>query len=130
MTYLIEKGGVAIDADSGLFSVNFDKMAQAVADLTHDIMVLQGDGDKKAVDAFIEKYSALDAATKQALERIENAGKLLKGFWIKQKKTADSPHFRHSRRHSTYLSDCFPIKSRFFLYPLFLPLFYFFKTNT
>ncbi|KAI8147969.1 hypothetical protein BJV82DRAFT_594108 [Fennellomyces sp. T-0311] len=74
LTYLIEKGGIDVNTETGLFSVNFEKMAQAVSDLTHDIMVLQGDGDKKAVDAFIDKYSKLSAETKQALDRIEHAG--------------------------------------------------------
>ncbi|KAI7851682.1 hypothetical protein BDC45DRAFT_571844 [Circinella umbellata] len=74
LSYLIEKGGASCDPETNRFSVNFDKIEQAVADLTRDIMVLQGDGDKKAVDDFIEKYSKLSPDTKKALNRIEEAG--------------------------------------------------------
>ncbi|KAI9318652.1 hypothetical protein BX666DRAFT_2018647 [Dichotomocladium elegans] len=74
LNYLIEKGGVLCDAVTNRFSVNFDKMEQAVSDLTHDIMILQGDGDKEAVDDFIRKYGILSEDTKKALDRIEHAG--------------------------------------------------------
>ncbi|KAI9490964.1 hypothetical protein BDB00DRAFT_835316 [Zychaea mexicana] len=74
LNYLLEKGGATCDPATNLFSVDFDKIEQAVADLTHDIMVLQGDGDKKAVDDFVEKYSKLGHETKKALDRIEEAG--------------------------------------------------------
>lgn len=63
------------DPSSNLFSVNFEKIEQAVSDLTHDILVLQGNGDKKAVGAFIEKYGKLGPEIKQALDRIEQACK-------------------------------------------------------
>lgn len=44
-----------------------------MSDLTHDILVLQGDGDKKAVDDFVKKYGVLDQDTKDALDRIDHA---------------------------------------------------------
>ncbi|KAI8082749.1 uncharacterized protein BX664DRAFT_338980 [Halteromyces radiatus] len=73
LNYLVEKGGFTFDQD-GIFGVDFDKIEQAVADLTHDILVLQGDGDKAAVDAFVNKYAVIEPATRIALDRIDNSG--------------------------------------------------------
>ncbi|KAI7904446.1 uncharacterized protein BX663DRAFT_432298 [Cokeromyces recurvatus] len=74
LNYLLNKGGFKYDEKTKMFSVNFDKIRSAVSDLTHDILVLQGDGDKKAVDTFVEKYGVLDKDTKEALARIDHAG--------------------------------------------------------
>ncbi|KAI8992663.1 hypothetical protein BDB01DRAFT_841816 [Pilobolus umbonatus] len=74
LNYLIEKGGFMCDKDSNLFSVQFDKIRSAVSDLTRDILILQGDGDKQAVDAFVAKYGTLGEETKIALKRIDSAG--------------------------------------------------------
>ncbi|OBZ91211.1 Nudix hydrolase 3 [Choanephora cucurbitarum] len=74
LNYLVEKGGFECDEATNLFSVNFDKIRSAVSDLTHDILILQGDGDKKAVDNFVRKYGVLHKNTKAALERIDGAG--------------------------------------------------------
>lgn len=77
LNYLLAKGGAFCDPETGLFGVNFDKMQQAVSDLTHDILVLQGNGDKKAVAEFVDKYGKLGREIEQALDRIEHSGKLL-----------------------------------------------------
>ncbi|KAI8970312.1 hypothetical protein BDF20DRAFT_117920 [Mycotypha africana] len=74
LNYLIEKGGFQCDEKSKLYSVNFDKIRSAVSDLTHDILVLQGNGIKEDVDKFVKKYGLLDANTKEALDRIDHAG--------------------------------------------------------
>ncbi|SAL95357.1 hypothetical protein [Absidia glauca] len=73
LNYLIAKGGFEFNNDS-IFSVNFDKIEQAVSDLTRDILILQGDGDKAAVDAFVNKYATVEPATRVALDRIDHAG--------------------------------------------------------
>lgn len=73
MNYLVEKGGFQF-TDDGIFSVDFDKIEQAVSDLTRDILVLQGDGDKNAVDAFVNKYASIGPATRIALDKIDHAG--------------------------------------------------------
>ncbi|KAI9279875.1 hypothetical protein BY458DRAFT_538493 [Sporodiniella umbellata] len=74
LNYLIEKGGVRYDADQQRYRVDFDHIREAVKDLTHDILLLQGDGDKKAVQAFASRYGCLDTQTKQALDSIDAAG--------------------------------------------------------
>ncbi|KAI8366842.1 uncharacterized protein BYT42DRAFT_504714 [Radiomyces spectabilis] len=74
LNYLIEKGGFVCDPSSKLFSVNFDKIESAVSDLTRDILILQGDGDKQAVADFVKRYGQIEKDTKAALDRIEDAG--------------------------------------------------------
>ncbi|GAA5800844.1 hypothetical protein EDC94DRAFT_642427 [Helicostylum pulchrum] len=74
LNYLVEKGGFQCDEKTRLFSVDFEKIQAAVSDLTRDILILQGDGDKKAVDDFVKKYGVLDQDTKDALDRIDHAG--------------------------------------------------------
>ncbi|KAG1056101.1 hypothetical protein G6F43_001980 [Rhizopus delemar] len=74
LNYLVEKGGFIYDEQSKLFRVDFEKIRSAVADLTHDILILQGDGDKEAVHAFVKKYGTLHSSTKEALARIDDAG--------------------------------------------------------
>ncbi|KAL1924007.1 uncharacterized protein VTP21DRAFT_7042 [Calcarisporiella thermophila] len=66
--YLLAKGGFHLDA-TGRYSVDFDKIEDAVRDLTHDILVLQGNGDKGKVQQFVEQYGKID----EDLERILDA---------------------------------------------------------
>ncbi|KAI9305522.1 hypothetical protein BJ944DRAFT_239583 [Cunninghamella echinulata] len=73
LNYLVAKGGFTYNEDN-VFRVDFDKIRQAVSDLTHDILVLQGDGDKAAVDEFAKKYGSIEPATRAALDRIEHCG--------------------------------------------------------
>lgn len=74
LNYLVEKGGFKCDEKTKMFSVDFEKIRSAVSDLTRDILILQGDGDKTAVDDFVKKYGVLHKDTKDALARIDDAG--------------------------------------------------------
>jgi hypothetical protein len=74
LNYLLEKGGFEQDAD-GKYRVNFERIEQAVSDLTHDILILQGDGDKPKVEAFAKKYGKNYPETKKTLDAIEVAGR-------------------------------------------------------
>ncbi|CAO3681785.1 unnamed protein product [Umbelopsis ramanniana] len=73
LNYILEKGGFEIDAD-GRYRVNFDRIEQAVSDLTHDILILQGDGVKSKVVDFANKYAKNLPETKRTLDAIEEAG--------------------------------------------------------
>ncbi|KAG0166779.1 hypothetical protein DFQ28_006864 [Apophysomyces sp. BC1034] len=74
LNYLVEKGGFSVDPETNLFRVDFDKIESAVSDLTRDILILQGDGDKQAVADFIKKYGVISNHDKVALDRIDAAG--------------------------------------------------------
>ena len=45
LAYFLDRGAVEY-SKTGRFRVNFDKIQDAVANLTRDILVIQGDGDK------------------------------------------------------------------------------------
>ncbi|KAJ1730005.1 hypothetical protein LPJ61_003248 [Coemansia biformis] len=71
LSYLLEKGAFTHDQQSGRFGVNMEKIAQAVSDLTRDIMLIQGDGDKSRADQFKAKYGVLSPPVKTALEQLD-----------------------------------------------------------
>ena len=68
-TYFKEKGAFAVDPESGLYTVNYDKLEAAITDLTRDLVILQGNGDYEAAAAFLENYAKLDDAALAALAR-------------------------------------------------------------
>ncbi|RUS26860.1 hypothetical protein BC938DRAFT_484024, partial [Jimgerdemannia flammicorona] len=72
--YLLDTGGFVHDASTGRYSVDFTRIEQAVSDLTRDILILQGDGDKELVHAFVTRYANNRPETRRTLERIEGAG--------------------------------------------------------
>jgi len=59
--YLRDKGAFAWDAAAGRFRVDDGKMAAGVRDLVHDLVVLQGDGDRAGMIAFFDAHAHLDA---------------------------------------------------------------------
>ncbi|KAJ2723111.1 hypothetical protein GGI07_002870 [Coemansia sp. Benny D115] len=72
LSYLVEKGGFVYHAEEGKFSVDMDKMDQAVKDLTRDIMLIQGDGDKARAVEFKRKYGALSDGVSGALAKLKS----------------------------------------------------------
>lgn len=68
-----EQGAFSRDENSGTYSVNFDRMAEAVDMLAGRIIHLQGDGDYEAVAAFMDQYAQMDPQLQQDLDRLANA---------------------------------------------------------
>ena len=52
-------GAVRYNVGTHRFNVNFEKIQDAVASLTHCILVLQGDGDIAAAEAFVDRWAKL-----------------------------------------------------------------------
>jgi hypothetical protein len=71
--YFAEKGAFSRDAE-GRYKIDFPKLRQATNDLSEKILRLQGDGDKKAVADFVEKYGKVGATLQGDLDRINAAG--------------------------------------------------------
>jgi hypothetical protein len=69
--FFLERGAFTRNED-GTYSVNFDQMEKASAELTHVILKLQGDGDYDAAKAFVEKYCIMGDQLKQDLERLDS----------------------------------------------------------
>ncbi|KAF9292789.1 hypothetical protein BGZ74_000173 [Mortierella antarctica] len=72
--YLKEQGGFAYDPATQKFRVVMDTIEDAVRSLTTRILVLQGDGDKSKVKAFVDRYGIISPEVKQALTNLEDLG--------------------------------------------------------
>jgi hypothetical protein len=68
-----EMGAFSRD-EAGRYGVNFDKMKLATDALSERILTLQGDGDKMAAAAFVDKYAVVDAELQGDLDRLSAAG--------------------------------------------------------
>ncbi len=68
-----EKGAFVRNED-GTYSVDYNKMPEAVRELSSVILTLQGDGDYEKTKNFVEKYGVMDDQLKQDLNKINKAG--------------------------------------------------------
>lgn len=67
--YFKEKGAFNRDT-KGKYTIDFEKMKQAVNDLSNEILVIQGNGDYAGAAKMLEKYSVLTDDLKADLERV------------------------------------------------------------
>ena len=65
---LVESGGATVDAATGKFKVDLEKIEAAIAVLVHDICQIQHAGDKAAADALLAKYGVVSPAMQRALD--------------------------------------------------------------
>ena len=70
--YFREVGAAEWLPDEQRFRLDFDKLAQAVSDLTGIVVRLQGDGDYGAAQAFLDKYLPLDDAARTVLGNLDD----------------------------------------------------------
>lgn len=66
---LKEAGAFSTDTETELFVLDFDKLEAAVTDMVRTVVMLQGDGDYDAAQAFLNTYAKLDDAAKAAIKR-------------------------------------------------------------
>jgi hypothetical protein len=71
--YFLEKGAFARNSN-GKYSVNPDKIQEAVNSLSKEILIIQGEGDYEAAKRMIAKYGILTDVLKKDLERINSKG--------------------------------------------------------
>ncbi len=64
--YLLEKGAYIYDRQANTVAVNFEKIYDAVRQLAHDLLVLQGTGNYRGAKEMIARY-AVDSPSMQAL---------------------------------------------------------------
>ncbi|KAJ1803147.1 hypothetical protein LPJ56_005951, partial [Coemansia sp. RSA 2599] len=70
LSYLLEKGGFVYE--EGRFSVDMERMEKAVVELTREIMLIQGDGDKERAVEFRNRYGVLDDNVSRALASLRD----------------------------------------------------------
>jgi len=55
--FFVEQGALTFDQATGKFSVDVEKMTQAVEELTVTLLTIEGEGDTEAAKAFLDKYT-------------------------------------------------------------------------
>ncbi len=68
--YFQEMGAFNYNSDSETYSINFDKVGEAVDALSEEILTLQGNGDYDAVDDFVKKYAVETDQLKASLNKL------------------------------------------------------------
>jgi len=68
--YFKEKGAFTVDSE-GRYSVNMDKMNEAITSLSNLILTIHGDGDYEGAARLLEQYGVMDEMLKTALKKIE-----------------------------------------------------------
>ena len=69
--YFSDAGAFTRDPASGTYRVNVKEFEQAITDLGHDILVLQGNGDYDAVAAFVDAKGDVSAELQADLNRLD-----------------------------------------------------------
>jgi hypothetical protein len=73
LAYSLDKGAVEY-TKTERFRVNFDKIQEAVEKLTHDMLIIQGDGDKSKAQTFVDQWAKLGVEAEDVLRRIKEGG--------------------------------------------------------
>lgn len=71
INYYLAEGAATFDPTSGRFSVDRPKLEAAIRTLVNRVCLLQHQGDKAAVDAFLAQYGVMSPAMSQALGKVE-----------------------------------------------------------
>ncbi len=72
--YFADKEAFERNEKDGSYRVNFDKFQQAMADLSKDILTIQGDGDYEKAHQWISTKGIIDENLQTDLNRLETAG--------------------------------------------------------
>lgn len=70
LNYIMEKGGFTFDEATARFSVNKDKIRDAVKDLTHDVLMIEALGDYAKAAEMIAKYRKVSPEMEKALAKV------------------------------------------------------------
>lgn len=71
--YFQARGAFTRDAATGFYTVNQEKMHEAVSALSHDLLVLQGNGDYEGAKAMLATQGTIDDVLAEDLARIAAA---------------------------------------------------------
>ncbi|TDN99007.1 dipeptidyl-peptidase 3 family protein [Sunxiuqinia elliptica] len=72
--YFQEKGAFEREAETGMYRVNFEKMKQAMIDLSDLVLTIQGDGDYEQAKSLLEEKGFIREELQLDLDRIGEAG--------------------------------------------------------
>ena len=66
LNFLLERGGLAYEARSGRFQVDYDRMRGAIQELTRLVLGLQARGDYEEVKLLLDTYGVLTSPLEEA----------------------------------------------------------------
>jgi hypothetical protein len=69
--YYVEQGAVRRDA-SGKYSVDFDKMPDAIATLAKELLIMEATGDRIKAEAWFNKYDVIPAELQKSLDKAKS----------------------------------------------------------
>ncbi|CAG8452626.1 13159_t:CDS:2, partial [Cetraspora pellucida] len=70
LNYILSRGGFIFD-DKNKFRVDFGSIQSSIANLTKEILMMQGNGDKERVKEFIDQYGTVGDNVKDILNNIQ-----------------------------------------------------------
>ncbi|MGA9997595.1 MAG: hypothetical protein WBP93_19425, partial [Pyrinomonadaceae bacterium] len=70
--YLMDEGAIKYNESNKTFSINPEKIKEAVRKLTHDIMTIQAEGSYEKAKAMLDKYGVVRPQMQSALDRLNN----------------------------------------------------------
>ena len=70
--YFRNAGAAEWDAQAKRFTIDFPKLEQAIRDLVHDVVVIQGDGDYDAAREFLDTTAVLDDPAKEVIASLSD----------------------------------------------------------
>ena len=68
--YFKERGAFSRDPETGLYRVDYNKMRQAMNELSRDILILQGEGDYEGVAQLVEQSGNISPELQEDLNRL------------------------------------------------------------
>ncbi|TLX75171.1 Zn-dependent hydrolase [Labilibacter sediminis] len=72
--YFKEKQAFTKNEETGKYKVDFEKMRQAMIDLSNEILIIQGEGDYAKAKSMIKEKGFIQSELQADLDRIEKAG--------------------------------------------------------
>ena len=66
LNFLLERGGLAYEARNGRFQVDYDRMREAIQELTRQVLGLQARGDYEEVKLLLDTYGVLTPPLEEA----------------------------------------------------------------
>lgn len=72
--YFQQKEAFTYDEATGYYTVNFDKMTEAMNTLSGEILIMQGDGDYAKAKQMLKEMGSIRPALQKDLDRIAKAG--------------------------------------------------------
>ena len=71
LNFIMDKGGYEYNEETGRFSVNRDKIHEAVKALSHELLMIEALGDYDRAKALVEKYKVVQPSLEKALEALK-----------------------------------------------------------